>query len=61
MNFASGAKLELTGETIQLANTQEHWSMRAGRLSVNLIWTITLTIRVGWKEWEWKPFPADIG
>lgn len=27
MAFASGAKLELTGETIQLANTQEHWSM----------------------------------
>ena len=27
MNFASSAKLELTGETIQLANTQEHWSM----------------------------------
>ncbi len=25
--FVSGAKLELTGEVIQLANTQEHWSM----------------------------------
>lgn len=25
--FASGATLELTGEIIQLANTQEHWSM----------------------------------
>jgi len=26
-SFASGAKLELTGDVIQLANTQEHWSM----------------------------------
>jgi len=25
--FAAGASLELTGETYQLANTQEHWSM----------------------------------
>jgi molybdopterin-containing oxidoreductase family iron-sulfur binding subunit len=26
-HFASGASIELTGEVIQLANTQEHWSM----------------------------------
>ena len=26
-HFASGASIELTGEIIQLANTQEHWSM----------------------------------
>jgi len=27
MTYATGAKLELTGETYELANTQEHWSM----------------------------------